>query len=137
MDGTVLTFIDVGAAEQFQPRWLRAASHLNYIGFEPDSRSRQKLLQTSQGSASYRILETALSDRSDHLHLSLCRRPTVSSTLDPDVEWLQRFPDVDRFDILERVELLTSTLDLLQFEPADFIKIDVQGGRTGGSDRRP
>jgi FkbM family methyltransferase len=128
MNGTLLTLIDVGAAEQMQPRWARVASYLNYIGFEPDLRSREDLLGTNQGCDSYRIVDTALSDLSGTLRLNLCRKPTVSSSLDPNVAWLERLPDVSRFDVLETVELPVTTLDSLEFEAGDFVKLDVQGG---------
>lgn len=128
MAGSRLTLVDVGAAGHIQARWSRVAPHLNYVGFEPDDRSRLELVRTNQGCTSNTIVETALSDQSTPLRLNLCRKPTVSSSLDPNAEWLRRFPDAHRFDVLEVVDLPATALDDLQLGPADFIKLNVQGG---------
>ena len=71
LNGNVLNLIDVGAAGAIQPRWLRVASSLSYTGFEPDSRSRQELLETEQGCDSYRIVQSALADRAGDILLNL------------------------------------------------------------------
>ena len=39
LKGNLITLIDVGAADYIQPRWLKVSNYINYIGFEPDSRS--------------------------------------------------------------------------------------------------
>ena len=36
--------IDIGAAGEIMPKWKRIESQINYHGFEPDKRSREKLL---------------------------------------------------------------------------------------------
>jgi hypothetical protein len=40
-----LSLIDIGAAGDLQPRFKAVEKYLNYYGFEPDSRSRKKLLK--------------------------------------------------------------------------------------------
>ena len=126
--GNILNLIDVGAAGAIQSRWLRVTSSLAYIGFEPDFRSRLELLETDQGCASYNIVQSALGDRTGDLRLNLCRKPTVSSTLLPNVEVIADFPDAERFQVLEEVVVPATTLDELEFPNVDFIKLDVQGG---------
>ena len=129
LGGGRLRLLDVGAAEQIQPRWRRVSRCLDYIGVEPDARSRMELLADQQGTATYSILETALNDgRSSHIYLNLCHKATVSSSLAPDTQWLQRFPDPDRFDIVETVEIRAASLDSLSVPNVDFMKLDVQGG---------
>jgi hypothetical protein len=40
-----VSLIDIGAAGDLQPRFKAIEKYLNYYGFEPDSRSRKKLLK--------------------------------------------------------------------------------------------
>lgn len=126
--GNVLNLIDVGAAGAIQPRWLKAASSVAYTGFEPDIRSRQELMETDQGCASYNIIQSALWERTGDISLNLCRKPTVSSTLLPNMELISNFPDPERFEVLEEVVVPATTLDELELPNVDFIKLDVQGG---------
>lgn len=128
VDGTRLSLVDVGAAGQIEPRWHRVASALDYVGFEPDERSRQGLLQQDQGCASYRIVGTALSDTDGDMALHLCRKPMASSTFEPNVPFLARFPDVSRFDVMASMNVASTRLDALDLPGCDFIKVDVQGG---------
>ena len=128
LGGNVLNLVDVGAAGAIQPRWLRVAPSLTYTGFEPDSRSRMELLGTGQGCAAYNIVQSALADRTGDSRLNLCRKPTVSSTLQPNLDLIRQFPEADRFDVLEEVVVPATTLDALELPTVDFIKLDVQGG---------
>ena len=100
LNGGFLHLVDIGAAGAIQPRWLRVASSLSYTGFEPDSRSRQELLETEQGCAAYNIVQSALADRTGDTRLNLCRKPTVSSTLKPNLDLIRHFPEAERFDVL-------------------------------------
>lgn len=127
MGRTRLRLVDIGAAGEIEPRWRRIASSLDYVGFEPDDRSRARLLADDQGCASYRILDTALSDEAGELVLHLCRKPMASSSFLPDAELLGRFPDVSRFDVVDSVTLPARRLDDLGLPGCDFIKVDVQG----------
>ena len=38
-----ITLLDIGAAGDVEPRWKKIIDFVNYIGFEPDSRSFQIL----------------------------------------------------------------------------------------------
>ena len=41
-----ISFLDIGAAGNIEPRWIELAMHLEYIGVEPDYRSYKKLSNT-------------------------------------------------------------------------------------------
>ncbi|MDO8307730.1 MAG: FkbM family methyltransferase [Actinomycetota bacterium] len=127
LGGTRLRLVDVGAAGELEPRWRRVSGAVDYVGFEPDERSRARLLANDQGCASYRILDTALSDQAGDLDLHLCRKPMASSSFEPDADFLGRFPDVGRFDVVGTVVLPARRLDDLDLAGCDFIKVDVQG----------
>ena len=40
-----ISLIDIGAAGDLIPRWKKISRYINYHGFEPDKRSREKLLK--------------------------------------------------------------------------------------------
>lgn len=60
--------------------------------------------------------------------LHLCSIPTNSSTYIPNKSFNQLFADKERFNVVESIALPTSTLDLLDLNEIDFIKLDIQGG---------
>lgn len=126
--GNGITLIDIGAAGEIQPRWRKIEPIINYVGFEPDARSRELLLSKKTACASYNIFPTVVSNSGGKTILNLCRKPQVSSIYSPNKKLIDLFPDPTRFDVLSTVSLETSTLDNLNIEKADFIKIDIQGG---------
>jgi len=101
---------------------------LNYVGVEPDERSRSTLLNTKNDFRSYRILPHALAAKSQSLNFKLCRKPQVSSLYEPNAEFLSRFPDVERFDIVEKIPTDCVCLDSVDVPNIDFLKLDIQGG---------
>ena len=44
----VVSLLDIGAADQIEPRWKPFVQFLNYVGVEPDERSRSKLLNIKE-----------------------------------------------------------------------------------------
>lgn len=125
MDG--ITLVDVGAAGDIEPRWKPLEPILNYVGFEPDERSRMELERRGNACASYRVLPFAVWDTPGRLDINLCRKPQVSSHYVPNRTFLNRFSASERFDIVERKNLEAKTLDSLNLQP-DFLKVDIQGG---------
>jgi FkbM family methyltransferase len=128
LEGDPLTLVDVGAAGGLEPRWQAIAPLVNYVGFEPDERSRVSMESRPSGCAGYRLFPYAIWDRDGELEFNLCREPQVSSHYLPNHAFLSRFPNSRRFDVLRRVTLPCRRLDSLDITLADFIKLDVQGG---------
>ncbi len=123
----VLTLIDVGAAGEIEPRWKNFSKNIKYVGFEPDSRSRDSLQNIENDFLNYQILPVALSNANHSVELNLCREPMVSSLYKPNDNFLDRFPDDQRYEILKTEILECSTLDEIMLSEIDFIKIDIQG----------
>ena len=126
-DGGAVTLVDIGAAGEIEPRWKPFKSNLNYVGFEPDERSRETLLHKGTDFLDYKILPFALSDSKQSVTLNLCKKPMVSSLYEPNIEFLKLFPDVERFNVVDKDQLDCITLDSLKLNDLDFIKIDIQG----------
>lgn len=73
------------------------------------------------------MLPHALAEAQKTSLLYLCRKPETSSLLIPNSEFLGRFPDSERFDVLETANVDCLALDSLQITKVDFLKIDIQG----------
>ena len=120
--------VDIGAAGEVEPRWKPFVQFLNYVGVEPDERSRSTLLNTKNDFRSYQILPHALAAKDQSLNFNLCRKPQVSSLYEPNTEFLSRFPDVERFEVLEEIPTDCVCLDSVDVPSIDFLKLDIQGG---------
>lgn len=123
-----ITLIDIGAAGGIQPRWKAVEANLNYIGFEPDERSRKELLDKKSTCRKYTIYGEAISDSVGEMSLNLCRKPQVSSVYKPNKEFTNLFPDYKRFDLLSNETIQTKKLDDINISNPDFVKADIQGG---------
>jgi len=112
------------------PRWTAIASHLNYIGVEPDKRTNKEL-KNIYNCKSYELIENILWDEETNLTFNLCRLPTNSSKYLPNKEFLDRFTDSKRFEVTSTEKLKSSTLEKelsLLGRDVDFVKMDIQGG---------
>ena len=122
-----LTLIDIGAAGDIEPRWKSISRHLNYIGFEPDERSR-KLLKNNNNCNGYYIYPNAVWDKNTKININFTMGPQVSSFYSPNFNFTNLFPKPERFDIKEVISVDSVTIDSLKIPEMDFIKIDIQGG---------
>ena len=122
-----ITLIDIGAAGNIEPRWKAIEPYLNYVGFEPDDRSRKMLLKQKNSCRSYTLYPYALWVNSGTVKLNLCKKPQVSSVFSPNMKFINLFPDSERYNIVKQVEVRTKRLDSLQIKNTDFIKLDIQG----------
>ena len=122
-----ITLCDVGAAGEIEPRWRPYKKKLNYIGFEPDKRSREKILNKKKDFKEYKILPFALANEHKTTNLFLCRKPRVSSLYEPNLNFLERFPNPKRFDVMQTEQMQCVTLDSIDLPKVDFLKIDIQG----------
>ena len=123
-----LTLLDIGSAGDIEPRWLPIAEELNYIGVEPDERSSY-LLSNSHNCKNYRIINAVIWSEKTEVSFNLCRKPQVSSVFKPNTEFLEKFPEAKRFEIVNTNSLESTTLDSeLGDTKVDFVKLDIQGG---------
>lgn len=123
-----VTLVDVGAAGGIQPRWKVIESNLNYIGFEPDDRSRHELDRSNHEFRSYEVHPHALWNKPGMLSINLCRKAQVSSHFTPNYQFLSLFAESERFEVVATERLEARKLDQLGIKAADFIKLDIQGG---------
>jgi FkbM family methyltransferase len=122
-----ISLVDIGAQGGLEPRWKGIDKYINYCGVEPDARSSNLLSKKVTGFNSYTIIPFALWSTSKDLLLNLCRQPSASSIFKPNKEFLDKFPNADRFDIQKTAQIRTKKLDEVFNGNADFLKIDTQG----------
>ena len=124
-----IKLVDIGASGGLQTNWRKAKKFLDIIAFEPDEREYERLINQASSNISY--YNIALHRNETVLDFHLTKKQEVSSSYYPNTDFLSKFPDVERFDVLETIRLYTDTLDN-QIEKGaifnvDFIKLDAQG----------
>jgi FkbM family methyltransferase len=122
-----LTLIDIGAAGGVAPRWREASRHINFIGFEPDLRSRESLMRQKSICKNYVIHPFAIWSSFGSIPIIFTSKPEVSSFFEPNKDFLRKFPKSDRFTREHILNVDCRTLDSFAIKDPDFIKLDIQG----------
>ena len=124
-----LYIVDVGARDGMHSRWNKFTSSYKGILFEPDPKE-YKLLKSKCGK-NLIVLNSALSDSAGELDFHLCQKPGVSSVYWPNIDFLSKFPEVERFDVVKNIKVQADTLNNQlkknNIFDIDFMKIDTQG----------
>lgn len=124
-----LVLADVGARGGLKRNWLAARKHLRVIGFEPDAQEYARLSREADPSRTF--FHAALHNRREPMRLYVAKDHGLSSIFPPNREFVDSFPDADRFDTVEVRDVQADTLDNLlasgQAMDVDFIKADTQG----------
>lgn len=125
-----LTLIDIGARGGLQPNWRKARRHLRLVGFEPDPTEYGELAAGADPRRTVYI-NAALGRAPGRLVLNVGRLGGTSSLLAPNMDFLRRFPQPERYEIVRQVPIEAETLDTVLprhgVDDPDFIKIDTQG----------
>jgi FkbM family methyltransferase len=126
-----LTLVDVGARGGLQPNWKAAREHLRVIGFEPDPQEYARLSHAGDATGRTLYIDSAAHRERAELTLNVGRNAGTSSLLEPNLAYLSRFPEAERFDVVRRVSVKVDALDELLaargIDGVDFLKIDTQG----------
>lgn len=129
LENNPLWVVDVGASGGIDARWSKFTDSYRGILFEPDPREYERL-RTNSGKQ-FIVLNSALSDRVSTIDFHLCDKQRASSVFLPNLDFLRRFPNLERFNISRVVQIETDTLDNQlkknSIAEVDFIKIDTQG----------
>ena len=117
-----LSILDIGAANfKMDDRWCFLGQEIETILFEPDLRSYKELLKTGK-----KVYNYALGSSSQKLKLNMTRKPECSSILTPNMHYLAKFPQKERWDIIDKIDIEIKPLDYFKLD-VDFIKLEVQG----------
>ena len=127
-----LVLVDVGARGGLKGNWTPARQHLRLLGFEPDRDEFVRLEERLRASgAPDRYFNTALHNTAGEMTLYVARDGGLSSIYRPNREFLDGFPDADRFDTVDvrqvRADTLDNVLRAAGIDDVDFVKTDTQG----------
>jgi FkbM family methyltransferase len=125
LDSQNFGYIDLGATGGIEPRWQPTIDYLNYVGFEPDGRGMNSAKDIAF--KDHLILDKVISNMVGKVQLKITQDVGKTSILQPNTEFLTRFPNSHRFSVKEFLELDSTTLDSIQIPHIDFIKMDIQG----------
>lgn len=131
-----LGVIDVGSRGGIQAMFRELAPLLHVVGFEPDRDECQRLAAAASAEPFRSTLHLpyalGAADGEGLLHVN--RERGTSSLYEPNREWLERFPNAARYDVVTTVPVPVRSLDRLVADPEvrmprhiDFMKIDTQG----------
>ena len=124
-----LVVVDVGASGGAGSRWRSAERHLQLIGFDADERAPDA--DESGRNLPVRVLNVALHRAKARLDFHLTKRQENSSIFMPNRAFLDQFPESDRYDVVDTVQMEADALDaqlsLHGIPSADFMKVDTQG----------
>lgn len=127
-----LVLADVGARGGLKKDWRTARRHLRLLGFEPDVDECRRLEEGARtGGTGDRFFQIAAHNSRGTVPIYVARDRGLTSMFEPDRAFLDAFPEADRFDIVDRRQIDTDTLDNVLaahgIEDVDFIKADTQG----------
>jgi FkbM family methyltransferase len=133
LSGDPIVLLDVGASGGVIPRWSPYRADIAFIGVEPDARSVSELVNSPESKLfrSYEIVPFGAWNRTGAVRISFTRKPMCSSHFAPNIPFLSRFLEVERFDIVGSTEVECRTVDDLLSgcgKLVDFIKLDLEGG---------
>tara|TARA_Y100000816_G_scaffold291103_1_gene281465 strand:- start:2592 stop:3485 length:894 start_codon:yes stop_codon:yes gene_type:complete len=121
----LLSYIDVGAADDINQRWKKISKNLEFIGFEPNPEEYKKIKNKNFGK--FKLFNFAVGDRNGFKKLNILFSSYASSFLKPNFELLKEYPNSERFKIKKKINLKVRKIDSLKLKKIDFIKIDTQG----------
>jgi FkbM family methyltransferase len=124
--------VDVGARGGLKSNWSRAQRHLRLLGFEPDEREFNRLVEATRAQKSPNaFFHTALHNRRGPIRLHVARDRGLSSIFEPNREFLDAFPEANRFDTVDIQQVEADSLDeqlrTREITDVDFVKVDTQG----------
>ena len=131
-----LNFLDLGAAGGMQKKWIFVEKLLNVFLVEPiESNLENKKIESAFVShekgnfKSQTFIKNMFSSLpSQEKKLYLAKKNDCSSLFKPNFEHLNKFPDVDRFKIINENNFNTTTIDkYFKYKNIDFVKIDTEG----------
>ena len=128
-----LTLVDVGARGGLSWQWEPFKHLITAVLVEPDPAEAASLVEKLQreGLRAVKVIPKGLGARNGMAELNLLQSPECSSIFEPNLRWLARFPDAERFTTSKHLPIELSTLDselaALGVTQCDFLKLDVQG----------
>lgn len=127
MTQPAFTLVDVGARGTLDARWRRFADSLRVIAIDADEAAPVH----AEGAARHDVIRAAVGAALGPSPFYITRSAGSSSTLRPNRALLARFPEAERFDVVNETTLVVQPLDEVLgaagVTGVDFLKLDTQG----------
>lgn len=125
-----IILVDIGASGGIQRIWHKANKFLQVVGFEPDKRAFEKLVENTNEKEKF--INAALHRFEGTVKFYCTKKQACSSTFEPNFSFLNQFPDANRYSIVETSDipvrqLTKQILNENNIYDADFLKLDTQG----------
>ena len=127
--GHSFNFLDIGSSGSLDSRWEPLYRNIMLFGFDPNA-SDCDVQNKEHPYKKATFLPYAVYSHDTTLPLYETMSPYCTSTLEPNLDWLDRFEFKDLFRVVDtrsiHVKGISNIKELENFSP-DIIKIDVQG----------
>ena len=101
------TLLDIGAADGVNNKWNIIKNKINIILVEPHKESSKKLKEKG-----FKVLESVLhNENNKEIKFYNTKKPLCSSFYKPNFEYLKKFPNVERFNIISENIFISKCLD--------------------------
>lgn len=121
-----IKFLDIGAAGDLIPRWKKIKNILFLVCFEPNRNAYKELAKKINGKEGI-VFNKALSNSASTKIIYNCLDSEKSSLYKPNIEFLKKFHNPERFSIQDKFKIKTDILDNFKNINIDFAKLDTQG----------
>ncbi len=119
--------LDIGAAGNIKDNWKQFESILDYTGIEPDEKNYNHIKDKNNECKKYQIINVGLSNKPGEREFNILKKRTNSSIFEPNFKLLKNFHDYGRWEIIGKRKISLNSLDNLNLNNFDFVKIDTQG----------
>lgn len=123
---------DIGASGEINKKWKQIAQFCICIAFDPDDREMSFIVKESKDYKKLIVFNTVVSEKEiNEIEFNLTRSPFCSSTLEPDIESLNKWIFRDLFYVEKKIRLKSITINKALQEAGlnyiDWLKLDTQG----------
>tara|TARA_Y200000002_G_scaffold157323_1_gene130111 strand:+ start:1249 stop:2103 length:855 start_codon:yes stop_codon:yes gene_type:complete len=117
--------LDIGAAGGINNRWKKISENLKFTLVEPN-----QTLAKSLQAKNHTVIDSCMySEKKENLFLYETKDPQCSSILLPNKEYLEKYYNNKRFEVVNKLRVKASTVDdeFKNKKKPDFIKVDTEG----------
>lgn len=118
-----IDLLDVGSFGGLEPRWARVNKFINTVEIEADLERDESKKIFGENS----LKSNVVGSRREVKQFYLTKGLGKSSIFKPNFSLLNRYNDVNRFEIISKKKVQIKRLDSLLSSSPDFIKLDIQG----------
>jgi hypothetical protein len=124
--------VDIGASGEIYTKWKQIAPHCICVAFDADTRDFNAIVEENKGYKKlYKINRIVAADSAENKTFYLTKSPYCSSTLKPDMQYLEDWDFKSLFEVEKTVSLpsiqLHKALESIEYDYIDWFKVDSQG----------